>query len=88
MERKGEKNKMKISGGEAVRCGILSCMALLALTLVCCTPAEDSWRATAEGVAVWTVALATGCAAMRLLKKWTKEGRMPVTDSMIKSVEE
>ena len=41
-----------------------------------------------EGTAVWAVAFMLMYAALRLLRKWRKNGQMPMTDCMIKSVEE
>ena len=88
MEREKRTKKLRFTDGEAVRCSTLAGMAFVSLLLICCAPAEDSWRATAEGTAVWAVAFILMYAALRLLRKWRKNGQMPMTDCMIKSVEE
>ncbi|GEM_PF-6555303 len=88
MEREKETGKLRFTDGEAVRCSTLAGMAFMSLLLICCAPAENSWRATAEGAAVWAVAFILMYAALRLLRKWRKNGQMSMTDSIIKSVEE
>lgn len=88
MEREKRTKKLRFTDGEAVRCSTLAGMAFVSLLLMCCAPAGSSWMATAEGATVWAAAFILMYAAMRLLRKWRKNGQMPMTDCMIKSVEE
>lgn len=88
MEREKETSKLRLTDGEALRCSALAGMVFISLLLICCAPAEDSWRATLESAGVWAIAFVLMYAALRLLRKWRKNGQMPMSDHIINGVEE